>query len=392
MSESDLYLKRGVSSAKSEVHAAIQGLDKGLFPGAFCQVLPDLLAGDPEACMMMHADGAGTKSSLAYLYWKETGDLSVFRGIAQDSLVMNLDDLACVGATSGFILSNTIGRNKLKVPGEVIAEVIQGYQEQIERLSAEGIGITLAGGETADVGDLVRTLIVDSTLMVRLPRAQVVDLDRVSVGDAIVSFASFGQARWESGYNSGIGSNGLTAARHDGLAHGYAARYPETFAPEVPEELVYCGKSQLSDPLAGTPLSVGQALLSPTRTYAPLIKKMLDAYGPKIHGLVHCSGGGQTKCLKFGKGLHYIKDQLFDPPAIFKLIQEANGYSFKDMLPVYNLGARLEAFVPAEIAEALVAMAQADGIEALLAGRVEASDGANRLSVKHLGETYHFEA
>jgi len=391
MSESDLYLKRGVSSAKTEVHEAIESMDKGLYPGAFAQVLPDLMAHDPDQCLLMHADGAGTKSSLAYLYWKETGDLSVFRGIAQDSLVMNLDDLGCVGATDQFVLSNTIGRNKLLISGAVIAEVIKGYKEQCDKLQEFGVGITMAGGETADVGDLVRTLIVDSTLLVRLPRTKVINLDNVKPGDAIVSFASFGQATWETEYNSGIGSNGLTAARHDGLDHSYV-QHTESYSPEIPEELVYIGSSKLQDPLEGTPLNVGKALLSPTRTYLPLIKAMIEAHGPSIHGLVHCSGGGQTKCLKFGKQIHYIKDNLFEPPPIFKLIQQSNGYSFKDMLPVYNLGARLEAYVPESLVEPLISLAASMGIEARRSGHLEASKGpANQLTVKHQGEEYQFE-
>jgi len=392
MSESELYLKRGVSSAKTEVHDAIESMDKGLYPGAFAQVLPDLMAQDADYCMLMHADGAGTKSSLAYLYWKETGDLSVFQGIAQDSLVMNLDDLGCVGATDGFVLSNTIGRNKLVIPGAVIAEVIKGYKQQCDRLAEFGVGITMAGGETADVGDLVRTLIVDSTLLVRMPRSQVIDLDNARPGDAIVSFASFGQANWETTYNSGIGSNGLTAARHDGLDHSYATSSPETYAPEIPEELVYIGPSKLQDPLEGTPLSVGQALLSPTRTYLPLIKAMIDTHSSDIHGLIHCSGGGQTKCLKFGKQIHYIKDNLFDPPPIFDLIQKSNGYSFQEMLPVYNLGSRLEAYVPESLVEPLISLAASFGIEARRSGRLEAAQGPkNHLTVQHQGQEYKFE-
>jgi len=393
MSESDLYLRRGVSSAKTEVHQAIAGMDKGLYPGAFAQVLPDLIGGDRDFCFMMHADGAGTKSSLAYLYWKETGDLSVFRGIAQDSLVMNLDDLACVGALDGFVLSNTIGRNKLLVPGEVIKEVILGYQEQVELLAQEGIGMVMAGGETADLGDLVRTLVVDSTLAVRLKRSQVIDLSRVRPGDVIVSFASFGQARWERTYNSGIGSNGLTAARHDSLDKSYADRYPETYAPEVPRNLVYIGPGKLTDPLEGTPLNLGQALLSPTRTYAPLIKKLVAAFGAELHGLIHCSGGGQTKCLKFGQGIHYHKDQLFDLPPVFAWIQKHNRYSLKQMLPVYNLGARMEAILPGSLAQEAVELSRSLGIEARISGRLEASGSkGNRLTVKHQGEELHFEA
>ena len=392
MSESDLYLHRGVSSSKSEVHKAIGSRDKGLFPGAFAQVLPDHLSGDPEACLLMHADGAGTKSSLAYLYWKETGDLNVFKGIAQDSLVMNLDDLGCVGAVTGFVLSNTIGRNKFLIPGEVIQAVIEGYSEVAARLAKEGIEIHMAGGETADLGDLVRTLIVDSTVAVRMKRKAVIDLGQVKPGMKLVGFASFGQARWETEYNSGIGSNGLTAARHDGLVHDYAQYYPESFAPEIPENLVYLGKNKVTDPLAGTPLSVGQALLSPTRTYLPLIKSMIKEFGGEIKGLIHCSGGGQTKCVKFGQGIHWIKDNLIEPPPIFKRIQENNGYSLAEMLPVYNMGQRLEAVVSADMVAPVIALSKSLGILAQETGRLEASSGANHLSIFAQGEEIQFGA
>jgi len=391
MNESDLYLARGVSSAKTDVHQAIRRLETGLFPGAFCKVLPDTLSGDPDYCLLMHADGAGTKSSLAYIYWRETGDETVFSGIAVDSLVMNLDDMACTGAVDRFLLSNTIGRNKFFIPGSVIQTIVEGFVTFIERLAAYDIHIDFCGGETADVGDLVRTLVVDSTLTARLRRDRVVDLSRIRPGDAIIGFASFGQCRWETVYNSGIGSNGLTAARHDCFERRYADRYPESFAPEIPLELVYSGKGRIEDPLAGSPLTLGQAVLSPTRTYAPLIRQLLTQIPQQIHGLVHCTGGGQTKCLRFGQGLHYIKDNLFPLPPVFEYIRRTRGYALKDLYPVYNLGHRLEAFVESEAVDRIITLAAEFGIEARLVGRCEASgEVGNRLTIIHDGEASTF--
>ncbi len=391
MAESNIYTARGVSSSKSEIHHAIKGIDQGLFPGAFCKILPDTLTADPDYCLLMHADGAGTKSSLAYLYWKETGDLDVFKGIAVDSTVMNLDDLACVGALDGILLSNTIGRNKFHVPGEVIKAIIDGYEEVIELLRSYGIGITSCGGETADVGDLVRTVIVDSTMSVRMKRSQVIDMDRVKPGDQIIGFSSYGQANWEKEYNSGIGSNGLTAGRHDCLSHSYAKKYPESFSPEIAAEWVYCGEGEVTDPLTGTPLNLGQALLSPTRTYAPLIKKILDELPGRVHGMVHCSGGGQTKCQKFGQKIHYIKDNLFEMPPIFSYIKETRGYSMKEMLPVYNMGHRLEVFVEDVYVQRILEIAEDCGIEAQVVGYCEESRSEkNELTIKDQNEIFLF--
>ena len=388
MIESDLYFSRGVSSSKSEVHGAIQHMDQGIVPGAFCKVLPDLFGGDPEYCSIMHADGAGTKSSLAYIYWKETGDLSVFKGIAIDALVMNLDDLVCVGALDGFVLSNTIGRNKFKVTGDVIATIIEGFEEVIQMMKQHGISIQSCGGETADVGDLVRTLIVDSTLTVRMKRQDLINLDHIKPGDRIIGFESSGKAAWENEYNSGIGSNGLTAARHDLLSKVYAERYPESYSPEIPDSLVYCGRGKLEDPLQGTTLNLGKAILSPTKTYAPLVKKLLEKHRRQIHGFVHCTGGGQTKCLKFGKGIHYIKDNLFPLPPIFDHLLHQRDYSLEKMFPVYNMGHRLEAFVNKEVVDEVIKIAKDCGINAREIGHCEESlSQNNKLTIKHLGKT-----
>jgi len=387
MTESDIYLSRGVSSSKSEIHEAIKNVDPGIFPGAFCKILPDTLTGDPDYCLLMHADGAGTKSSLAYLYWKETGDLSVFTGIAIDSLVMNLDDLACVGAVDHFLLSNTIGRNKFFIPGEVIQTIIEGFEETVQNLARHGVTIDMCGGETADVGDVVRTLIVDSTITARLKRNQVIDLGDVMPGDVIVGFASFGQSKWENRYNSGIGSNGLTAARHDCFSEIYAAKYPESFSPEIPSEMVYCGTGLIADPLAGTPLTLGQAVLSPTRTYTPLIRKILQQNPEDIHGLVHCTGGGQTKCLKFGHSIHYIKDDLFPIPPVFSYIIDNKGYSLQDMYPVFNMGHRLELFAPEAAVDNILTIAKECEIDARIIGHCEQSiSGVNQLTIRHNAE------
>ncbi len=391
MTESDIYLSRGVSSSKSEIHEAIKNVDPGIFPGAFCKVLPDTLTGDSDYCLLMHADGAGTKSSLAYLYWKETGDLSVFKGISVDSLVMNLDDLACVGAVDHFLLSNTIGRNKFFIPGEVIQTIIEGFSDISQTLAPFGISIDLCGGETADVGDVVRTLIVDSTISTRLRRDAVVDLDRVKPGDVIIGFASFGQSKWESTYNSGIGSNGLTAARHDCFSSVYADKYPESYSPEIPSDLVYCGKGLIETPLEGTPLTLGQAVLSPTRTYTPLIRSMLQQHPEKVHGMVHCTGGGQTKCLKFGREIHYIKDNLFPIPPVFSYIIETKGYSLQEMYPVYNMGHRLELFTDESSADDILTVAREYEIEARIVGHCEkSSNGSNQLTIRHNQEQFSY--
>jgi phosphoribosylformylglycinamidine cyclo-ligase len=374
------YQARGVSAAKAEVHAAIAKQDDGLFPGAFCKIVPDLLCGDEAHCLVMHADGAGTKSSLAYLAWMEGLGEQVWAGIAQDSLVMNLDDCACVGALGPYLVSNTIGRNAKRIPGSVIAGIVNGYQQVCELLAAEGITCHMCGGETADVGDLVRTVIADSTVTCRLPRSAVVHAARVRPGDVIVSFASTGQARWETRPNSGMGSNGLTSARHDCLGGDYRARYPETYAPEVDPGLVYCGRHRLDEPLpGGEGLSVGEALLSPTRTYLPLIKALLAEIAPsELHALIHCSGGGQTKIIGFGgapgAGLRYVKDDLLPVPPLFRLIQASTASSWAEMYSVFNMGARLEAVLPPAYAERCLAIAADCGIAARLAGRVEAND------------------
>lgn len=391
MTESDIYLSRGVSSSKKEIHSAIKNVDPGLFPGAFCKVLPDRLTNDPDYCLLMHADGAGTKSSLAYIYWKETGDLSVFSDIAVDSLVMNLDDLVCTGAVDRYLLSNTIGRNKFRIPGEVIQAVIEGFRDVIEKLSILGITIDFCGGETADVGDLVRTIIVDSTLTTRARKSDIINLENVAPGDVIIGFSSSGKAAWEENYNSGIGSNGLTAARHDSLSGEYAEKYPESFSREMPNHLVYCGKGKLTDPLEGTPLTLGKALLSPTRTYAPLIREVLVEYRPHIHGIIHCTGGGQTKCLHFGKNIHYIKSNLFELPAIFRFIRDQNNLKPVDLYPVYNMGHRMELFTEEKYAEGIIDLSNKNGIEAQIIGYCEQSEnGKNRLTIIDEGETFQY--
>ena len=367
------YSQRGVSATKDDVHKAIASIDKGLFPKAFCKIVPDHLTNDPNSCIVMHADGAGTKSSLAYMYWKETGDLSVWKGIAQDALVMNLDDLLCVGATDNIMLSSTIGRNKNNIPGEVIAAIIQGTEELIADLAQHDVHIYSTGGETADVGGLVRTIIVDSTVTARMNRADVIDNARIQAGDVIVGFASSGQATYESEYNGGMGSNGLTSARHDVFSKTLAKQYPESFDPSVPEELVYTGQKSLTD-ATDTPLDAGKLVLSPTRTYAPIIKAILNQVDRKqIHGMVHCSGGAQTKILHFIDELHVIKDNLFETPPLFKLIQEQSGTDWKEMYQVFNMGHRMELYVPEAIASTLISISQSFGVDAQVVGRVEAS-------------------
>jgi len=378
---SERYLQRGVSASKEDVHQAISKLDKGLFPQAFCKISPDILGGDADYCNIMHADGAGTKSSLAYLYWKETGDISVWRGIAQDAVVMNTDDLICVGATDQMLLSSTIGRNKNLIPGEVIAEIINGTEEVLQMLRDNGIGIYSTGGETADVGDLVRTIIVDSTVIGRMKRSDVISNGNIQAGDVIIGLASDGQANYEKVYNGGMGSNGLTSARHDVLGNYLAKKYPESFDPQVPSDLVYSGSKQLTEPVAGTPLNVGQLILSPTRTYAPVVKALLTELRPHLHGMVHCSGGAQTKVMHFVDNVHVIKDNLFKVPALFELIQKESGTSYSEMYKVFNMGHRLEIYANPAFADQIMSISESFGIPAQIVGRVEAS-AVKKLTIK----------
>ncbi|UAB81302.1 phosphoribosylformylglycinamidine cyclo-ligase [Marixanthomonas sp. SCSIO 43207] len=369
------YAKRGVSASKEDVHNAIKNIDKGLFPNAFCKIVPDYLTGDKDYCLVMHADGAGTKSSLAYMYWKETGDLSVWKGIAQDALIMNIDDLLCVGATDNIMLSSTIGRNKNAIPGEVISAIINGTEELISSLSENGVSIHSTGGETADVGDLVRTIIVDSTVTARMKRSDVIDNANIQAGDVIVGLASFGQASYESEYNGGMGSNGLTSARHDVFEKYLAEKYPESFDPSVPNDLVYSGSRKLTDTIANTPLDAGKLVLSPTRTYAPILKKILSKFSNKeIHGMVHCSGGAQTKILHFIDKLHIIKDSLFDIPPLFQLIQEESKTDWKEMYQVFNMGHRMELYIPEQFASEIIEISKSFNVDAQVIGRVEASE------------------
>lgn len=366
------YAQRGVSAGKEDVHNAIKNVDKGLFPSAFCKIVPDYLTGSAEHCLVMHADGAGTKSSLAYMYWKETGDLSVWKGIAQDALIMNIDDLLCVGATDKILLSSTIGRNKNLVPGEVISAIIQGTEELLQDLKEFGVEVHSTGGETADVGDLVRTIIVDSTVTARIKRKDVIDNANIQAGDVIVGLSSSGQANYEKQYNGGMGSNGLTSARHDVFSNILAKKYPESFDGAIPEELVYSGTKQLLDKVENSPLDAGKLVLSPTRTYAPIIKKILTQYSAKdIHGMVHCSGGAQTKILHFVDNLHVVKDNLFPVPPLFKLIHEESGTDWKEMYQVFNMGHRMELYVPEEIAANLITISESFGVDAQIVGRVE---------------------
>ena len=368
------YMQRGVSASKEDVHAAIRNVDKGIYPKAFCKIIPDILGSDEAYCNIMHADGAGTKSSLAYIYWRETGDLSVWKGIAQDALIMNIDDLLCVGAVDGILVSSTIGRNKHLIPGEVIAAIINGTEELLAELRAQGIGVYATGGETADVGDLVRTIIVDSTVTCRMKRSDVIDNARIQAGDVIVGLASFGQSTYETSYNGGMGSNGLTSARHDVLEHALSTRYPESYDAATPDELVYSGSKGLTEPIAGTPLDAGRLILSPTRTYAPIIKAILDELRPKIHGMVHCSGGAQTKVLHFVEGKHVIKDNMFAIPPLFELIQKESGTPWAEMYKVFNMGHRMELYVSAEDAARIIAISESFGVPAQIIGRVEAAE------------------
>ena len=390
MASSSRYADRGVSFSKEDVHAAIKNIDKGLYPKAFCKIIPDYLSGDDSSCVIMHADGAGTKSSLAYAYWKETGDLSVWKGVAQDAVVMNTDDLLCVGATGPILLSSTIGRNKRLVPGEVISAIINGTEEFLQTLRDLGIEIYSTGGETADVGDLVRTIIVDSTVTARMPRQQVIDNAHIQAGDLIVGLSSFGQATYETQYNGGMGSNGLTSARHDIFSKEVARKYPETFDDGIADDLVYTGRYSLTDKIEGCPLTVGQLVLSPTRTYAPIIKQALDQYRTAIHGMVHCSGGAQTKILHFVDRLHIIKDNLFDTPLLFQLIQQESGTSWKEMYSVFNMGHRMELYVnDAHAAEELVQLSESFGVQARIIGRVEAAEQASVTLIKN-GERFEY--
>ena len=375
------YMMRGVSAAKEDVHNAIKNIDKGIFPQAFCKIIPDILGGDPEYCNIMHADGAGTKSSLAYMYWKETGDLSVWKGIAQDAIVMNTDDLLCVGAVDNILVSSTIGRNKMLVPGEVISAIINGTDELLSELREMGIGIYPTGGETADVGDLVRTIIVDSTVTCRMKRADVIDNANIRPGDVIVGLSSTGQANYEKRYNGGMGSNGLTSARHDVFAKYLAEKYPESFDHAVPNELVYSGKYQLTDTVEGSPVDAGQLVLSPTRTYAPVIKKLLDELRPEIHGMVHCTGGAQTKVLHFvSDNCKVIKNNMFPVPPLFKAIHECSGTDWKEMYQVFNMGHRMEIYVRPEVAEKVIEISKRFNIDAQVIGHIE--EGQKSLTIK----------
>ncbi|EAQ38355.1 phosphoribosylformylglycinamidine cyclo-ligase [Dokdonia sp. MED134] len=376
------YAQRGVSAGKEDVHNAIKNVDKGLFPKAFCKIVPDALTGDDDYCLVMHADGAGTKSALAYMYWKETGDISVWKGIAQDALIMNIDDLLCVGATDHIMLSSTIGRNKNLIPGEVISAIINGSEELLEELKSYGVTIHSTGGETADVGDLVRTIIVDSTVTARMKRSDVIDNANITPGDVIVGLASFGQASYETSYNGGMGSNGLTSARHDVFDNYLAQKYPESFDAAVPEDLVYSGSKKLTDAVTDSPIDAGKLVLSPTRTYAPIIKDILSKYkSGSIHGMVHCSGGAQTKILHFVENLHIIKDNLFDTPPLFKLIQEESGTDWKEMYQVFNMGHRMEIYCPQEVADDLIAISKSYNVDAQIVGRVEDSPSGKKLSI-----------
>lgn len=383
------YNMRGVSASKEDVHNAIKNVDKGIFPGAFCKIIPDILGDDPDYCNIMHADGAGTKSSLAYMYWRETGDLSVWKGIAQDALIMNIDDLLCVGATDNILLSSTIGRNKLLVPGEVIAAIINGTEELLADLRRMGVSIYSTGGETADVGDLVRTIIVDSTVTCRMRRADVIDNANISAGDVIVGLSSSGKATYETEYNGGMGSNGLTSARHDVFAKYLAEKYPESYDSAVPEELVYSGQMHLTDAVEGSPLDAGRLVLSPTRTYAPVIKTLLDEMRSDIHGMIHCSGGAQTKIMHFVKNKHVIKDNMFPVPPLFRLIREQSGTDWAEMYKVFNMGHRMEIYLAPEHAARVIEISESFGIEARIVGRVEEAD-TNRLTIKSEFGTFEY--
>ncbi len=380
------YMQRGVSASKEDVHNAIKNIDKGLYPKAFCKIIPDILGGDPEYCNIMHADGAGTKSSLAYLYWKETGDLSVWKGIAQDALIMNIDDLLCVGAIDNILVSSTIGRNKMLIPAEVVSAIINGTDELLAELRDMGVGVYATGGETADVGDLVRTIIVDSTVTCRMRRSDVIDNARIRPGDVIVGLASFGKAAYEKEYNGGMGSNGLTSARHDVFARYLAEKYPESYDEAVPRELVYSGGMTLTDAIDGVPLDAGKLVLSPTRTYAPMVKKLLDTMRGEIHGMVHCSGGAQTKILHFVDQVRVVKDNLFPVPPLFRLIREQSGTDWAEMYKVFNMGHRLEIYLAPERADEVIAVSKSFGIDAQVVGRVEPGEKKELIIRSEFGE------
>ena len=380
------YMQRGVSASKEDVHNAIKNIDKGLYPKAFCKIIPDVLGGDPEYCNIMHADGAGTKSSLAYLYWKETGDLSVWKGIAQDALIMNIDDLLCVGAIDNILVSSTIGRNKMLIPAEVVSAIINGTDELLAELRDMGVGVYATGGETADVGDLVRTIIVDSTVTCRMRRSDVIDNARIRPGDVIVGLASFGKATYEKEYNGGMGSNGLTSARHDVFARYLAEKYPESYDAAVPRELVYSGGMRLTDAIDGVPLDAGKLVLSPTRTYAPVVKKLLDTMRGEIHGMVHCSGGAQTKILHFVDQVRVVKDNLFPVPPLFRLIREQSGTDWAEMYKVFNMGHRLEIYLAPERADEVIAVSKSFGIDAQVVGRVEPGEKKELIIRSEFGE------
>lgn len=385
------YARRGVSAEKQDVHEAIKTVDKGLFPNAFCKIIPDYLTGSQDHAIVMHADGAGTKSSLAYMYWKETGDLSVWKGIAQDALIMNIDDLLCVGATDNILMSSTIGRNKNCVPGEVISALINGTEELLEELREYGVEVHSTGGETADVGDLVRTIIVDSTVTARIKRGQIIDNANIQAGDVIVGLASFGQANYEKSYNGGMGSNGLTSARHDVFAKILAEKYPESFDNTMPEDLVYSGTKKLTDSIADTSLDAGKLVLSPTRTYAPIIKEIFRKFSTKeIHGMIHCSGGAQTKILHFIENLQVIKDNMFEVPPLFELIQRESNTDWKEMYQVFNMGHRMELYVPEHMAAALIEISESFGVDAQIVGRVEEAKTKNLTITSSYGE-FHYQ-
>jgi len=381
-------MQRGVSADKEDVHNAIKNIDKGLYPNAFCKIVEDYIAQDDAYCNIMHADGAGTKSSLAYMYWKETGDLSVWKGIAQDAVIMNTDDLLCIGVTDNILISSTIGRNKNLIPGEVIAAIINGTEEVLEMLRNHGMNIISTGGETADVGDLIRTIIVDSTVTARMKRADVI-VNKIKPGNVIVGLASFGQATYETEYNGGMGSNGLTSARHDVFSHHYALKYPEAYDPHIPDNLVFTGKYKLTDEVEGVPLNAGKLVLSPTRTYAPIIAEILKSHRSHIAGMIHCSGGAQTKVLHFSENIHIIKDNLFELPPLFKIIQEVSGTSWQEMYKVFNMGHRMELYLPEKYAADIISISQNFGVEAQVVGRVTDAD-SNKLSIKSMYGTFEY--
>ena len=390
MNNNNRYMMRGVSAAKEDVHNAIKNIDKGIFPQAFCKIIPDILGGDPEYCNIMHADGAGTKSSLAYTYWKETGDLSVWKGIAQDSLIMNTDDLLCVGAVDNILVSSTIGRNKMLVPGEVISAIINGTDELLQQMRDMGIGIYATGGETADIGDLVRTIVVDTTVTCRMKRSDVINNANIRPGDVIVGLASYGKANYESNYNGGMGSNGLTSARHDVFAKYLAEKYPESYDHAVPRELVYSGHYHLDQPIDGLDVNAGQLVLSPTRTYAPAIKVILDAHRHEIHGMVHCTGGAQTKVLHFvGENCRVVKDNMFAIPPLFKIIHEESNTAWEEMYKVFNMGHRMEIYVSPKLADDIIAISNSFGIEAQVVGHIE--EGKKSLSIKSEFGTFEYQ-